>query len=199
MANTTNIYLIRHGIAADRAEYDIDEDRPLTNEGKQKTQKIAKRLKEDFKLHFDSILFSPLVRAQQTAEILQKAGLATQMETSHHLAPAGDIKAWLDWLDKWQQRIPKHERLSSASWSTSARASTERRACGEESTGGSSLALVGHQPNLGNWAEILAWGEPRGALVVKKAGVIGLSLPETGSPLGRCSLFLLTPPKFLLP
>ncbi len=134
-------------------------------------------------MHFDPILFSPLLRTQQTAEILQKAGLATQIETSHHLAPAGDIKAWLDWLDKWQQ------------------------------TGGSTLALVGHQPNLGNWAEILVWGEPYcvprvvrvalpgdtgGALVVKKAGVIGLSLPETGSPLGRCSLFLLAPPKFLL-
>ncbi|MGK7902478.1 MAG: phosphohistidine phosphatase SixA [Hormoscilla sp.] len=169
MASTTDIYLIRHGIAADRAEYDFDEDRPLTNEGKQKTQKIAKRLKEDFKLHFDPILTSPLRRAQQTAEILQKAGLATQIETSHHLAPAGDIKAWLDWLDKWQQ------------------------------TGGSSLALVGHQPNLENWAETLVWGEPRGALVVKKAGVIGLSLPETGPPLGRCSMFLLAGPKFLLP
>ncbi|MBC6477103.1 MAG: phosphohistidine phosphatase SixA [Hormoscilla sp. GM7CHS1pb] len=168
MANTTDIYLIRHGIAADRAEYDFDEDRPLTNEGKQKTQKIAKRLKEDFKLHFDPILTSPLLRAQQTAEILQKAGLATQIEEYHHLAPAGDIKTWLDWLDKWQQ------------------------------TGGTTLALVGHEPNLGNWAEILVWGEPRGALVVKKAGVIGLSLPETGSPLGRCSLFLLAPPKFLL-
>jgi len=176
MASTTDIYLIRHGIAADRAEYDFDENRPLTNEGKQKTQKIAKRLKEDFKLHFDPILTSPLLRAQQTAETLQKAGLATQIETSHHLAPAGDMKAWLDWLDKWQFDFAHRK----------------------QQTGDRTLALVGHEPNLGNWAEILVWGEPRGALVVKKAGVIGLSLPETGSPLGRCSLFLLAPPKFLL-
>ena len=164
-----DLYLIRHGIAADRLDYSTDEDRPLTNEGKKKTQKIATHLHDEFNLQFDLILTSPLVRAKQTAEILQKANLATKIEESPHLAPAGDIQTWLDWLDKWQQ------------------------------TGSNSLALVGHQPNLGNWAETLTWGKPRGALVVKKAGIIGLTTPETGSPLGCSVMFWLTPPKFLLP
>lgn len=164
-----NLYLIRHGIAADPADYSRDEDRPLTDEGKKKTQKIAAHLHDAFNLHFDLILTSPLVRAQQTAEILHKASLAAKIEESPHLAPAGDIKTWLEWLEKWQQ------------------------------TGSNSLALVGHQPNLGNWAETLTWGQPKGSLIVKKAGIIGLALPETGSPLGRSLMFWLTPPKFLLP
>ena len=34
--------------------------------------------------------------------------------------------------------------------------------------------------------------------VLKQAGIIGLTLPETGSPLGHSQLFWLTPPKYLL-
>ena len=60
------------------------------------------------------------------------------------------------------------------------------------------LALVGHQPDLGQWAEILIWGEAREKLVLKKAGIIGLTLPKTGLLVGRSQLFWLTPPKFLL-
>lgn len=161
------LYLIRHGIAADPTEHSSDASRPLTEEGKQKTKKVAKRL-SSLNLHFDLILTSPLVRASQTAEILQETGLSDQMEESHDLACDGDFHSWLVWLEKWRK------------------------------TGGTRLALVGHEPNLGNWAELLVWGEERGHLVVKKAGIIGLQLPATGMPVGRSQLFWLTPPKLLL-
>jgi len=161
------LYLIRHGIAVDREEFALDAERPLTEEGKRKTKKVAQQLC-DFGLRFDLILTSPLVRAHQTAEILKTVGLASQLEVSAELAPEGNIYRWLTWLRKWQQ------------------------------TGGTTLALVGHEPNLGEWAEILAWGEAKGHLVVKKAGVIGLQLPETGSPVGQSLLFWLTGPKFLV-
>ncbi len=59
------------------------------------------------------------------------------------------------------------------------------------------LALVGHQPDLGQWAEILIWGEARDKLVLKKAGIIGLTLPKTDLPVGRSQLFWLTPPKLM--
>lgn len=163
----TELYLIRHGIAADPESYAQDDERPLTDEGNQKTKKVAKRLRE-LNLQFDLILTSPLVRARQTAEILQAAGLSTQIEVSTDLAFDGNIDAWLSWLEKWQQ------------------------------TDGTSLALVGHQPNLSNWAEMLVWGKARSGLVLKKAGIIGLQLPETGTPVGRSQMFWLTPPKFLL-
>ncbi len=119
-------------------------------------------------LRFDVILTSPLVRSRQTAEILRSSGLSSQLEESTYLAPDGDIHPWLGWLEQQQHRTD------------------------------TSLALVGHQPNLGEWAEILVWGEARAVLVLKKAGLIGLLLPDTGSPLGRSQLFWLTPPKFLL-
>ena len=164
---SVEIYLVRHGIAADRGEYATDEERPLTEEGGRKTRKVAKELLK-LGLQFDLILTSPLVRARQTAKILQAADLGKKIEISSALAPEGDIQTWLKWLDSWRQR------------------------------GGTKLALVGHQPDLGNWAETLIWGEARGVLVLKKAGVIGISLPEIGQPIANSQMFWLTPPRFLL-
>ncbi|MFN5979883.1 MAG: SixA phosphatase family protein, partial [Pseudanabaena sp.] len=63
-----SIYLIRHGIAEDRENYEDDTLRPHTNEGQRKTKHVAKRL-YDLGLRFDLLQTSPLVRAQQTAEI----------------------------------------------------------------------------------------------------------------------------------
>lgn len=162
------LYLIRHGIAGDRADYRANDNiRPLTDEGRQKTQKVAKRLYK-IGLRFSLILTSPLVRAQQTAEIFQKVGLTDQLQEFTPLAPEGDIQAWVKW---WLEYSDNRQDPA--------------------------IALVGHQPNLGNWAEMLVWGSPTGQLVVKKAGVIGVNLPETGTPLGRSKLFLLVSPKWL--
>jgi phosphohistidine phosphatase len=87
-----SIYFIRHGIAADRADYANDGDRPLTEEGRKKTKKIAQRL-QDLGLQFNLIQHSPLVRAQQTAAIFAETGYA--IAESEYLAPAGDFKQWL--------------------------------------------------------------------------------------------------------
>lgn len=162
----THLYLIRHGIAAERELYPSDEERPLTKEGDRKTRKVAQKLL-DLGLKFDIVLSSPLVRARQTAELLIEVGLSFQLENFSELAPNGDINLWLDWYQAWSK------------------------------AGGKSLALVGHQPDLGNWAELLVWGEAREVLVVKKAGVIGINLPETNSCVGQSQLFWLTPPKFI--
>ena len=160
------LYLIRHGIATKRHQDLADEQRPLTSQGRLKTQQVAQRLCQ-LDLHFDLILTSPLVRARQTAEILQAAGLSTQVNLSSTLAPLGDFNQWLRWLNSWQD------------------------------SGGNSLALVGHQPDLSQWAERLVWGQPKEVLELKKAGVMGLTLPKTGSAAGNSQLFWLTPPKLL--
>ena len=178
------LYLIRHGIAVDRKPDTKDEERELTAEGREKTRKVSKRL-YDLDLRFDLILTSPLVRSRQTAQILQSSGLSGQIEESSYLAPEGNIYDWL--------RLEQKQMLA-----------TDTR-----------LAMVGHQPDLGQWAEILVWGNRRGAsltdisqspqrlenlpvLVLKKAGIIGLKLSTTGSPVGRSQMFWLAPPKFLL-
>ncbi|MHC0065449.1 phosphohistidine phosphatase SixA [Nostoc sp. UIC 10890] len=162
------LYLIRHGIAEDKGLGIKDEERSLTKEGRQKTEKVAQKLVK-LGLSFDLILTSPLVRARQTAEILIAEKLSSQLEESSHLAPDGQISSWLkDWLE------PRNYSQNTQ------------------------LALVGHEPGLSNWAEILLWGEVKESLVLKKAGMIGIKLPETGSALGRSQMFWLTPPKYLL-
>jgi len=164
------LYIIRHGLAGEHGTYANDDERPLTDEGHRKTKQVAKKLHE-LEIQFDLIQTSPLVRAKQTAEILQSVGLAKKLEESDYLQPGGDINGWLEWLKSWQ-------------------------AAGK--SGSQCLAIVGHEPDLGEWAEQLLWGEPRQSLVVKKAGVIGLLLPDRESPLGRSQLFWFTPPRFLL-
>jgi phosphohistidine phosphatase len=161
------LYLIRHGIAEDKGLGIKDEERSLTKEGRQKTEKVAQQLVK-LSLKFDLILTSPLVRARQTADILIAEKLSSQLEESNHLAPDGQISTWLkDWLE------PRNYSQNTQ------------------------LAMVGHEPGLTNWAEILLWGEAKASLVLKKAGMIGIKLPETGSPLGRSQMFWLTPPKYL--
>lgn len=61
-----------------------------------------------------------------------------------------------------------------------------------------SLALVGHEPDLSAWAETLIWGESRGGLILKKAGILGLTVPATEVAIANCQLFWLTPPRLLL-
>lgn len=168
----TQLYLIRHGIAADRSPqtYPDDRQRPLTDAGVKKTRKIAKRLAE-LNLQFDYLLTSPLVRAQQTAEILANAQLSPKPDISAALAPAGQLQDWLHWYNA----IPKTGK-----------------------NGDVAIAVVGHQPDLGHWAEQLIWGERRGQLIVKKAGVIGVNLPDEGESIGQSQLFWLVPPRLLL-
>ncbi len=117
---------------------------------------------------FDLILSSPLVRATQTAAILHAAKLSSSVALSEDLAPDGDMHTWLAWVKQWEQQ------------------------------GGKTLAVVGHQPDLGNWAEMLVWGEVRARIVVKKAGIIGVECPDMDSPIGTGELFWLTPPRFFL-
>jgi len=162
-----NVYLIRHGIAVDRALAETDEKRPLTDKGRKKTKEVAKQIK-DLGVTFDVILTSPLVRASQTAEILQEMGLSETLETFSALAPDGNIHEWINW---WQNHTLQQELT---------------------------VALVGHQPDLGNWAETLLWGKAQEKLVVKKAGIMGLNCPPNQSPLGASELFLLMPPKWIL-
>jgi phosphohistidine phosphatase len=163
----TTLYLIRHGIAAERGTYANDGDRPLTDKGVDKTQRMARRCHE-VGVRADLILSSPLVRAQQTADILKASSLAADLITSDDLAPEGSIGPWVEWLKNW------HPGAHNA------------------------LILVGHQPDLGHWAEQLVWGAPTGRLVLKKAGIIGVQILQMKAPLGTSELFWLTPPRYFV-
>lgn len=162
------VYLIRHGIAAEKGTYADDEQRPLIKKGQDKTAQVAQRL-VSIGLKFDLLLSSPLVRAYQTAEILQQTGLAQTIETFAPLKPDGVIDEWVEWLQQYQLEHAEAK-----------------------------IALVGHQPDLGNWAEMLLWGDIKGQIEVKKAGVIGLKIPQIGTPIARSTLFLHVSPKWLI-
>ncbi|PSB12366.1 phosphohistidine phosphatase SixA [Pleurocapsa sp. CCALA 161] len=162
------VYLIRHGIAAEKGTYADDEQRPLIKKGQDKTAQVAQRLLS-VGLKFDLLLSSPLVRAYQTAEILQQASLAKTIETFAPLKPDGAIAEWVKWQQQYQVQHPDAK-----------------------------IALVGHQPDLGNWAEMMLWGAIQGQIEVKKAGVMGLKIPPIGTPIARSTLFLHVPPKWLI-
>ncbi len=93
---------------------------------------------------------------------------SSPLEVSELLAPEGSFKNWMRWLLTWQEQ------------------------------GHTSLGIVGHEPDLSAWAELLIYGEARGSLVLKKAGIAGISIPEQGLPVGNSLLFLLIPPKLLI-
>jgi phosphohistidine phosphatase len=165
-----SLYLIRHGIAEERGNYEDDTQRPLTDEGRKKTKQVAKRL-YDLGLRFDLLQTSPLVRAQQTADIFTEL-FATPVQQSLELAPEGNFETWLSWVTQWLSDHPQPAKAS--------------------------LGIIGHEPDLTSWAEMLIWGEVKGGLILKKAGLIGLSLPETQPWINNGVLFLLIPPKLLI-
>jgi phosphohistidine phosphatase len=95
-----NLYLLRHGIAADHGDprYPCDDDRPLTPEGQKKMLQEARGMKA-FGLEFDCILSSPVLRARQTAEIVATVFDALDLLAfSHHLSTAGDHRSLITQL-----------------------------------------------------------------------------------------------------
>jgi phosphohistidine phosphatase len=122
----------------------------------------------ELKVHCSLVLASPLVRARETAEIVAAEWEGAALQEAAELAPGGELEAWLPSLSAWR---------------------TQQRG---------DLMLVGHAPGMGDWAEMLVWGRAEGRLAVKKAGVVGVLLPDSGDAVGRSELFWLTSVKLLL-
>jgi phosphohistidine phosphatase len=160
------IFLMRHGIAEDLPPGGSDADRELTNKGITKTERVALSMQEKG-WEFDLVLSSPLVRACQTAQILLESGLGKVLEIHPPLAPDGLLEDWLQWFQSYQLTNPTAKRL----------------------------VLVGHEPNLSQWAEILVFGQVFDRIHLKKAGVIALQAPDTTDLIGKCELLWLVPPK----
>ena len=99
------LYLIRHGVAAERGEnYPDDTKRPLTSDGIQKMRREVKAFVA-LDLTFDVILTSPLVRTRQTAEIVA-GGFRNPppIVNVQALAPGGSHNAIIDELSKQHRR-----------------------------------------------------------------------------------------------
>lgn len=91
---------LRHGIAVARGAPAIpDDQRPLTNEGCEKTRRVAAALGR-LGLSFDLILSSPFTRARQTAEIVAAVLKAKKaLKFSDHLVHGGSLRGLVDELN----------------------------------------------------------------------------------------------------
>ena len=168
------LYLIRHGIAVEPTEHLPDADRPLTVRGQEKIKAIAGQLRA-LHLKFDRLLASPLLRAQETASLLQHQNLTKYVEPWDGLSPGQPLQGWLTWYASERSDTLQH------------------------------LALVGHEPDLSTWANQLLWGIPgesdrcESPLQLKKAGIIGVEIPDNipAKELpGKTQLFWLMAPRF---
>ena len=95
------LLVIRHGIAEDAEKFAAtgadDSLRPLTKPGKRKMKEVAAGLREIVET-LDVIGASPLLRAQQTAEIVAKAYGDLPVSTVRALSPGSDPSGLVDWL-----------------------------------------------------------------------------------------------------
>ncbi len=105
MEDFYELYLIRHGIAEERGDaWPDDTKRPLTDEGMSRLRKAARALAR-IGVSFDVVLTSPLVRAQQTAEIVASAfSPKPPIVNVEALAPDGSTAATLAELEKHSKR-----------------------------------------------------------------------------------------------
>lgn len=166
------LLLMRHGIAADvGGSIRTDEERPLTEEGRQKTAEIAAGLLASGE-RIGLIATSPLLRAMQTAEIMRAACTEAKGQ------PKPRLETW-----------PELEHADAAAL---------RKHLGKLKAPTSAL-LVGHEPGMSRFAAQLLTGSPTGlSLEFKKAGICALELPDPpGQPDARATLLWHATPKQL--
>lgn len=94
---TTRLYVIRHAVAEDEAPGGGDHGRRLTKKGRRKFERLVRRL-QAAGMEVDLVATSPLVRTQETAELLA-ATLASRPPVAvvEALAPGSDWQAVVEW------------------------------------------------------------------------------------------------------
>ena len=140
-----NLYLLRHGIAAEpgMAGFQPDAERPLTPKGENRLRTAAKAMAK-LDLSFDLILSSPFLRAKQTAEIIARNfKLRKKLAFSDDLTPTGNPRLLIQELNRFR---PEPE----------------------------NVLLVGHEPYLGKLIALLAAGNTSLELDFKKGGLCKL-------------------------
>ena len=157
------LYLIRHGLAAERGkEWPDDSKRPLTPDGIARLRRSARGL-DALGVTFDQIVASPLVRTRQTADVLaEELKGKPPIVASDALAPAGSSAAVM-------QELARHVRHAR-------------------------VALVGHEPNLGELAAQLIGA--RTPLEFKKGGICRIDF-DILPPKGTGALRWFATPKML--
>jgi phosphohistidine phosphatase len=165
-----NLYILRHGLAAERDPQDFPDDsqRPLLPKGEERIRLACAALSA-LEVSFDRILSSPYVRAAQTAEIVAATiGLRKRLEFCDELAPGGDPKALVHCVNGLRPGLEN-------------------------------VLLVGHEPDLSQLISRLISGGPAAAIEMKKGGLAKLAI-EAELRYARCATlaWLLTPKQLAL-
>jgi phosphohistidine phosphatase len=105
----SDLYLVRHALAADRGEeWPDDSKRPLTEAGINRFKDAVQGLAW-LDVDIDEIFTSPLVRAKQTATLLAHGlGNKTSVKTLDALAPGHAPRQVMNELS----RVAKHHRIA---------------------------------------------------------------------------------------
>jgi phosphohistidine phosphatase len=163
-----NIFLLRHGLAAERAEAgcENDSDRPLTAEGEKTARKITAGLRA-MGVTLDALVSSPYARARRTAEIVaEEFGAEKVLDFSDDLACGGDLAQLVDHLR-------------------------------QEYRNANDIMLVGHEPDLSNLISMLVSGRPGLLLTLKKGGLCKLAVESLRFGRCGSMEWLLTPKQII--
>jgi phosphohistidine phosphatase len=88
-----HVYILRHGNAGDPGQWPGDDrERPLSEEGRKEMRAVAKGL-DWLDLKIDTVITSPLVRAQETADFVRQALHPSHYDTSQLLEPGCNLRA----------------------------------------------------------------------------------------------------------
>ena len=176
------LLVVRHAIAMDREDFqrtarasartkgadeDIeanDEFRPLTDDGVRKMKKNAKGLARLVE-RVDLLVTSPLIRAVQTAEILDEHGWkGVSRAVTPSLKPGMEPAEFLAWLKSREEAKSK-----------------------------ATIAIVGHEPHLSSLVSWLLTSSSRSIFELKKGGACLLEF-KAGIEKGRANLLWLSTP-----
>jgi phosphohistidine phosphatase len=164
-----NLYILRHGIAADLDTHGLanDADRPLTPEGERKVWQIAEAM-EKLEVSFDLLLSSPYLRARRTAEIVaEHLEAGRRLELTDALTPGGSTRRLVELLNRAQ---PSPE----------------------------GILLVGHEPYLSGLISLLVAGKETFGVILKKGGLCKLTIESLKHGRCADLQWLLTPKQMLL-
>lgn len=90
------IFIMRHGEAEHFAS--SDSERELTSKGRSASLAVARACAQKGFSHFDKVLVSPYIRAQQTWQEISSCFSADDVETCEDITPYGDAEQVVDYV-----------------------------------------------------------------------------------------------------
>ena len=153
------VHLLRHGVAADTSPSGLDDDRPLTDQGRDKLNQSAAAFRVALSDGLERVVSSPLLRARQTAQLIYKE--------AH--------------LEDFASEIEESDDLVHSVSADRAVTTIIEPSLAEGCRG---ILLVGHEPHLGDLFGQLVNGRAS-SLPLRKGMLVGIELAGRTSTFGR--------------